>query len=403
MFDILLEFVQRQCLPLLRIYNKERKDKPNGLMMIIEEKRSADVRYFESIETFPGDDNLKKEFEEKKELFNESTEKDAIKVEDAWIVDLPTLNVSDFDDSEGISIWYLVLDDSHKQVLFVGVPYIQEDVVQYTLFASSSHLCVLKNYWRDEETTMGQKYLRSCFEASQNPLNYMIFRSNSDYCAMINKISPNNKEFGRYVLQQANNSAYFSNKMDRVRALDSVGSPITYNFNNKEQNTYAISTLRYLYTALQIRDHFGKMKDWKLCEMGGSSGGLCYLLSLVTSWKEYKFVEIGYCLDLAKIVLAELKVPSITLIRTEDFEEKETEEIDLFISEYFLESLTEEGVTKYQWVLQKSKNAIVVTQNKECEKIDKKLHEIYSNIKIVRCQELPDQHIYVCKKEIDEV
>ena len=240
MFDVLLRFVQRQCVPLLRLYNKEYKKK-DGVMVVIEEKRSADVRFFEP-DNIPYD-HLKKELKEKKSMFNG----ESLIVKDRWIVDLPLIKK---DDVKKTPLWYLILDDTHHQTLFVGVPEDHGDYVKYVMVADPHHITVAKHCWEKEATTKGQKYLRACFEASKNPLNYMIFRSNSQFCDIIDMSVDHKliKDIGDVD----------SKVIDIIEKLDDIGSAITRKVDGIGH--IADDTLRHLWTATMIKKRFGNVK-----------------------------------------------------------------------------------------------------------------------------------------------
>ena len=44
---------------------------------------------------------------------------------------------------------------------------------------------------------------------------------------------------------------------------------------------------------LDLPFNFGDMKDFNILEFGGGYGGLCHILSYMTKWNNYSFVEIN--------------------------------------------------------------------------------------------------------------
>jgi hypothetical protein len=392
MFDILLAFVHRQQIPLIKIYNKESKEK-EGIMAIIEEKRSADVRFFEP-DKMPYED-LKTEYKEKKQWF-ETTKAEQLVLKDKWIINLPPISDEAIAKAEieNFAVWYLILDDMHSQTFFVGIPQQIDGGVQYVLTAETDQLTVAKHHWRDETTTMGQKYLRSCYEASKNPLNYMIFRSDTSFCDMIRKEDEN---YGQNLFKklEEENSPILS-RLNQCRKLDTIGSPITQTYG--KHGRFSLESLRHLRTVHQIKLEFGRMKDWRIVEFGGGYGALCYLLSLFTNWSEYKFVEINYCLDLAKICLGDMKVKKVNLQNTDDVKDNDEEkDIDLFVSEYGFECLDEGGYDKYQWLLHKSKNAVFVSKIEYLVKMRTRLRDYFTSITVVEDNLFPNSVIFVCR------
>ena len=79
MFDILLEFLEKNQVKLIEIYLKERKEKGEGLFTIIQDGNKADIRYYLP-DKIPYED-ISKEYNEKiKSLIINVTDK--IKVND---------------------------------------------------------------------------------------------------------------------------------------------------------------------------------------------------------------------------------------------------------------------------------------------------------------------------------
>ena len=119
------------------------------------------------------------------------------------------------------------------------------------------------------------------------------------------------------------------------------------------------------------------MKNWNILEFGGGYAGLCHILSYFIKWNKYYFVEIKEPLELAKkclMYMKSLSKDSGICWNPENIlnETKETEnnvicllpedvnkniKYDLFISEFGFCELNENGMEKYMFILENSKNA----------------------------------------------
>lgn len=389
MFDILLQFVQRNCQALLKIYNTEREKELGGTMVIIEEKRSADVRYFKD-DNLPYEE-LKEELQEKKSFF-ETTELEQVKLTDKWIIELPVMSKESL---TATPIWYLILDDSHHQSLFIGIPQeVNENTIQYIMVAESHKIMVARRSWKREITTEGQKYLRACYEAYKNPLNYMIFRSNSDFCRVIDK--GYDKTFVSSVLDRLDGNDQLRSLLPKIKKIESIGSPILY-------DSLSLETIRHLWTVMMVKKEFGRMKDWKIREFGGGYGAFCYLLSLVVNWESYELLEINHCAELAKIAMADMELK----VDIKDIEEVGTlEPVDLFISEFAFDELNEEGLVKYKHLIEDAKNAVFLMEDEPSlvTMFTEYLTKIFRDVKTVRDPKFSGIILFVCrdKGNLDE-
>jgi hypothetical protein len=425
MFDLLIQFLRRQSLPLLKIYLQERKNhmesenKKNeekqetkqeteienhdddkkqqviqenasdrGVMMIIQEKRNADVRFYENVDVLPCEEEIKKEMREFQALFLKKDAKN--KMDNAWIIDMPPIPLENLQvkDTYQFPIWYLVLNDSHVQIPFVGMPEIsQEDTeekkkyVNYVFVTHPSHLKKEDHGWEKESQTVGQKYLRTCFEASENQLNYAVFRSIYDFDIIINGHSRHHKKKQEVDLSDRTDLTICMDRyhltdffdMVEIDRIEKIGTPIAQKYGD---HYVSLEIIRHMITAISVKEHFPEMISsgkWNLCEIGGSYGSFCYILSLLTKWNHYTFLEISYCAHLAKKVLQDVKVKDVSFPEIKTFTDNDCGEIDLLISQYTLEELTDDGLLRYSSLFQKCRNIFIVIDDSVNEKLKKKL------------------------------
>lgn len=349
MFDTLLLFVRNNLISLIDIYIKE-SEKEDKILSIIKEKNSADVR-LHTFENIPYEENIKKELLEKKEFIRCINEQDSkLELKDKWIVTMPPIDEVNSKKLENFPTVYMILINENDKVVFVGVPSGNEEIT-YTFFAENDYLLRAKNNWELELTVMGQKYLGMCQMASRNSLNYFVFRSIKDFCDINSKI---NLEECQKIFEMIKSSRSADNILKYSDELENVGSPILYNFYNKK---LSLETIRHMLTVYELKNYFGRMKDWKICEIGGSYGNLFYLMSKCINFSSYDFIEIEYLVDLAQIFADNLKVNNkINFIKCRDI--VEYFKYDLFISEYCYEELID--YEKYKKFLLNSSNALFV-------------------------------------------
>jgi len=408
MFDTLLAFVEKNYAALLDIYVKElqkqveeEKEEKAGILTIMKSRNSADVRFYKP-EDLPYDD-LKEEYITKK-LWLEESKQTSILMKDKWIVNMPLLDKEILQEIGDTPALYIILDAGDKQVLFVGVPQkVNEDDVQYVLVAESKEILVSKHFWCDETTTLGQKYMGTCQAASKFQLNYLVFRSDRKFCDMICK---GDRQYGENVLRklQMENSAFLAH-LPKVRMIDCVGAPVTHDY---KLGRFSVETLRHMRTAHLAKQNFGKLKGWRVCELGGSYGALCYLMNLVANLESYDFIEISYCVDLAMNVLKELKkdnkvrfIDTMNLIepdeKSDDKNAVTIERIDLFISEYALEGLTEDGIRKYDWLLRSAKNGLLVTKLEHEQDMSERLRNYFTDVITEKDPMFPNEIVLICR------
>ena len=404
MFDVLLSLVEKKQVKLIEIYLKERKEKGEGLFTIIQNDNKADIMYY-TPDKLPYDDILK-EYKEKKITNDQKIDK--IEIKDKWIITLPILEI-ETDKDTVIPIWNLILDDGKNHVFFQGFPQEvdlkkEESGLQYVLVAEPHIATISENNWTVEATTTGQRYLQSCLEASVRFHVFLTFRSNSDFCRII---IPGKKEDGDKILKRletessdTEESKEIINNFDNFRLNDKLGTPMIYKYG--EHGYFSPNTLKYVNTLFEMRKYFGDMKDWDIIEFGGGYGGLCHVLSYIIKWKNYTFVEIKEPLELAKKCFLNSSLKDINCLLPDEV--KTTDKWDLFISEFGFCELNDEGIDKYMYMLENSKNAYIsmnLWDKTKKEKLKNKLLTIFKTV-----EEYPTfiksewgDYIWVCKNQ----
>lgn len=92
--------------------------------------------------------------------------------------------------------------------------------------------------------------------------------------------------------------------IDELKKNDISIAPEIYN--SKKFGNISSSTLRYIYTAYDIKTKFKKLNS--VVEIGIGYGGLCYILSNFIDIKEYKFVDVDIVKEFASLYLDSLDI-----------------------------------------------------------------------------------------------
>lgn len=395
MFDVLLSLVEKSQVKLIEIYLKEQEEKGDGLLTIIKDNNKADIRYYLPDKLpYP---KISEEYKSKKIDFK-SIEK--LEVKDKWIITLPILEL-ETDKDTTIPIWNLILDDGKHQVFFQGFPQEVdlkngEKGLQYVLVAEPHEATIAKNNWTVEATSTGQRYLQTCYESSKQVHKFLTFRSDSDFCRII---IPGKKEDGNKILERISNSSTLVNNLDNFRKNDNLGSPMVYKYDKYDY--FSPNTLRYVNTLYELQEHFNieNSSNLNIIEFGGGYGGLCHVMSYFIKWKKYSFVEINEPLELAKKCFLNIPLENVTCLLPEDVKK---EKWDLFISEFGFCELNNDGIEKFIFMLENSKNAYLSMnlwdKNKK-ENLKKKLLTIFKTV-----EEYPvflksdwGDYVWICK------
>ena len=320
----------------------------------------------------------------KKQMVENTTDKKdnkSITVKDKWIVTLPILQL-DISNEITIPVWNLILDDGRNHYYFKGYPQSvaidkKTDGLQYVLVGDPEKKMKCKNNWTVEGTTAGQRYIDKCVKSSKSFHLYMTFRSDSDYCKVI---QPGTPEDGKKIINRIKDTPFFIKNIKAFRNHDKIGCPKVYNYG--KFGYFSPGTLKYVNTVYELVQTFGNMKNWNILEFGAGYGGLSMIMSNIVQWGSYTLTEISGVILLLNTCIKYSSLKNFKTILSKDI--KTDEKYDLFISEFGYCELDEKGIDNYMYVLKNSKNAYLAMNlwNKTSKKkLKDKLSQIYNNIK----------------------
>jgi len=374
MSDILLTFVEKEQNKLIQLFLQEKKEKGEGALRIVLDRNKYLVSYL-PISKISYEDVKKQMSEYKNDMKSKS-----ITVKDKWIVTLPILQL-DITDEITIPIWNLILDDGRKYYYFKGYPQsvkidAKTNGLQYVLVGDPEKKIKCINNWTVEGTTVGQKYIDKCVKSSKLYHYYMTFRSDSDYCKVV---QPGTPEDGKKIIDRIKNTPFFTSNIERFRNHDKIGCPKKYKYG--KFGYFSPGTLKYVNTTYELLQTFGNMKNWNILEFGAGYGGLSMIMSNVVKWGSYTLTEIGGVILLMNTCIKYTYLQNFKTIISKDI--KTDEKYDLFISEFGFCELDEKGIDNYLYVLQNSRNAYLAMNlwNKNSKKkLKDKLSQIYNSI-----------------------
>jgi hypothetical protein len=154
--------------------------------------------------------------------------------------------------------------------------------------------------------TLYQAYINYIKELNLNDLSNSNFKSNPIYNAMLEHVTYElGEEYLSLILTEFSNITY-ENIIDFCHINDKYGgtNKVTYFYNDNKQRTWpkknihcSPSSLRYIYHALIIIDHYKNTLCENIVEIGCGYGGLCLAINFFAKLnniyiKDYNIVDI---------------------------------------------------------------------------------------------------------------
>ena len=135
-------------------------------------------------------------------------------------------------------------------------------------------------------------YLRTCRRAATDDQAFSNFKRDSDYMRVLEQPL---EEFGRdcfKMILRRHRSVIKTLPWQKLRANDELGDPTVFDRTDVmgkhvplENFYFSSTTIRYIYYALEIIAHYGKIcpgkKNLDVIELGGGYGGQCWMLSAI--------------------------------------------------------------------------------------------------------------------------
>lgn len=223
--------------------------------------------------------------------------------------------------------------------------------------------------WKlDEKNTSA--YLDLCRRAVEDESIFAQFR-NIDPMTMIVENSPARSGSDYYNYLRRSEEIKLTNKEIYIFPSDKFGNPALYRFDNL---VCSPSTLRYIKTVEDLKQHFGHLSGLAIAEIGAGYGGLCKIIHDVYAPSDYYLFDLPESLALQKKFLSKFGVTPVT--------DEHPEQIDLLIAMYSWSELSEDLQINYlNNVIKKAKNCYIML-NYDIERSYQLLKDAFPNADI---------------------
>lgn len=138
------------------------------------------------------------------------------------------------------------------------------------------------------------------------------FKSNSTYNSILEHVSYEHGKEYLHLIETNYSNIEFSNVLDYFTLNDTYGYPNLYEYKNKTGTTFKCSStsLRYVYHALLILEHYQKNTNQSIVEVGCGYGGLflaiCHFSTLLNiNVKNYHIIDLD---PVCKLIAAYLDI-----------------------------------------------------------------------------------------------
>jgi putative sugar O-methyltransferase len=146
-------------------------------------------------------------------------------------------------------------------------------------------------------------YLDEIVRLLQNESGLRNFRRKYDYREILEHVSYSlGKEYLKLIMEELPDE--FQYIVEANSRNDSFGNPYIYNFKNSLR--VSPTTLRYIYTALDIRKTVGVTSSDSVVEIGVGYGGQAAILESMFKIGNYHGIDLTQVIDLANVFLTEI-------------------------------------------------------------------------------------------------
>lgn len=173
-----------------------------------------------------------------------------------------------------------------------------------------------------------QIYPDFCIKASIDSELFSNFRRNNIYRQILEHVSV--EQGFNYLDEITNNNKGLLENIDNFKQNDNWGNPELFDFRGIEK--ISTTTLRYIKVLGDLINLFGKLDNYKICEIGVGYGGQCRIIDSINLPSEYTLVDIKPALMLTQRYLDNYILNSVVKYKT--MNELNTKDYDLVISNY---------------------------------------------------------------------
>ena len=181
-----------------------------------------------------------------------------------------------------------------------------------------------------------KKYPEYCKIASEDNEVFQNFRNNSSYTSVLEHVSP---ELSKEYYQALKNLNYSDDYIYSIcKILDQPGNPRKIKVNNSISELTG-SSLRYLYTGLDIKNKLNLNKVINIVEIGAGYGGQSVILDKILPIENYFYVDLPEVNQLIDRFVGNFNVNFNYTFNTLEDKFDFDSEFDLVISNYAFSEL----------------------------------------------------------------
>lgn len=246
--------------------------------------------------------------------------------------------------------------------------------------------------WDIPEEISGS-YVNACVDAIDDD-NFSNFKKDERYRFILEGGSRETFDYFLDKIDESPNKNLFYDNLESFRENDLYGNPDLYD--SDKIGKFSLTTLKYVYNALEIYDFTKDHQVNRIVEIGGGYGGLTIALSNIFNFEEYVLVDIPeVCKLIDKYVsnFSDLK-NKIKTISYLDLDTHNFEDTDLTIAINSLsECNLEQQLIYFNSIISKSKYSYIIRNLFSQKCIDEHQKTIDS---------LPDNFLYDDTNRVEE-
>ena len=230
----------------------------------------------------------------------------------------------------------------------------------------------------NQSRSSNKSYPDYCLEAATNKNVFKNFRNHESYTGVLEHVNIELAKKYYYAIKSWNLEDSFI--QDTCSILNEPGNPKKIKINEKVQNISS-SSLRYLYTGIDIKNKLDIKNKVNIIEIGAGFGGQSIILDKIIEIDNYTFVDLSEVNMLIEKFVSNFKVNfSFNLMTLQDSFEN-FNEFDIVISNYAFSELPRNlqdlAINK---IIKKSKSGYMIVNSDGLE--DKFLMKKYNFYKI---------------------
>jgi hypothetical protein len=201
-------------------------------------------------------------------------------------------------------------------------------------------------------------YINVCRSAVIDDKYFNTFKSNPAYNVILEHLDYNQ---GLSYIQEIEKDKEIISQIDRFKENDILGGSNLQDYSNKNIGYISPSTLRYIKVLCDLRNLFGSLNNYNICEIGGGYGGQCKIIDIFFDINSYTIVDLEDVNKLSKLYLERIGLN--TKIKHLTYPIVDSNKYDLIISNYAFSELPKHVQDNYMPILQNSKHGYITFNN----------------------------------------